>query len=66
MQEHNKTYGRFYSVQTWRGVMNLLILSDALLGFTISLYEFQATVPTLWDTVKSKSICYTLYRGVRA
>lgn len=22
------------------------------LGFTVSLYEYQATIPTLWDTVK--------------
>lgn len=30
-------------------------MSDAFLGFTISMYEYGATIPTLWDTVKGKS-----------
>lgn len=24
-------------------------------GFTVSLYEYEATIPTLWDTVKGSS-----------
>lgn len=27
-------------------------------GFTITMYEFRATIPSLWDTVKSTSITF--------
>lgn len=35
-----------------------LIMQDQnkLYGFTISLYEYEATIPTLWDTVKGLSV----------
>jgi len=29
---------------------------NKLYGFTISLYEFEATIPTLWDAVKGLSV----------
>ena len=29
-------------------------------GFTITMYEFHATIPTLWDTVKSTSCTHAL------
>ena len=27
--------------------------NDKVYGFTITMYEYHATIPTLWDTVKS-------------
>ena len=48
MQENNKIYGT-----------RILSLANAAsyssLGFTISMYEYWATIPTLWDTVKGES-----------
>ena len=37
-------------------IRHCYLVCDSLIphaGFTIALYEFEATIPTLWNTVKS-------------
>ena len=29
---------------------------DKVYGFTITMYEYRATIPTLWETVRSKCL----------
>ena len=48
MEDHNKTYG---ARTASRRDGELLILTFVA-GFTITMYEFGATIPTLWDTTK--------------
>lgn len=59
MQNHNKTYGRPDSTMSFECRAGAQTLVDLILtevsGFTISLYEFQATIPSLWETVKGTS-----------
>ncbi len=47
MQDHGKVYGPYF---------NFICVYDKLriyvLGFTMSLYEYQPTIPTLWHTTK--------------
>jgi hypothetical protein len=45
MQDQQKVYGEFVVLS----ISGVLILPQ---GFTVSLYEYEATIPTLWDTVK--------------
>lgn len=33
--------------------------NNKLYGFTITMYEYHATIPTLWDTTMSTSLQYT-------
>lgn len=47
MQDQNKMYGKYpwlFSICIWNWPKKL--------GFTVSLYEYEATIPTLWKTVK--------------
>lgn len=40
-----------------RQIKRCYFVCDSLIlhaGFTIALYEFEATIPTLWNTVKSR------------
>jgi hypothetical protein len=46
MQENNKIYGAFL-LET-----HLSFLSDPAVGFTITMYEFERTIETLWATVR--------------
>ena len=46
MQDGNKVYGKHKDGST------LYFDTNLLQGFTISLYEYEATIPTLWDAVK--------------
>ena len=48
MQENEKVYGAFWAIVAAGGT------SERFLGFTISLYEWEPTIPTLWDSVKGK------------
>jgi len=50
MQDQNKVYGRSSDI------MSYIRESQPSSGFTISLYEYQATIPTLWGHVKGKRI----------
>ena len=56
----------FFSCRTMGKFMVSLHLSHCYTwiqcysGFTIALYEFQATIPTLWDTVKSSCSIYSV------
>ena len=69
MQNYNKTYGRSGTNSSFHcklgaasRILVALILTDALPGFTISLYEFQATIPSLWETVKGMSALHLRVR----
>lgn len=48
MQDQNKLYGAS-TLEQCPDDVNVDVTFK--LGFTISLYEYQATIPTLWDTV---------------
>lgn len=49
MEEHDKVYGEFSS----RRELGRMISLEQ--GFTISLVEWEPTIPTLWSTVKGLS-----------
>ena len=49
MQDQKKVYGAVEFLVFLRGGGRL---TWRFPGFTISLYEYEATIPTLWDTVK--------------
>ena len=57
MQDQKKVYGKF-CVQT---LLTRTLNDNIFLGFTISLYEYEATIPTLWDTVKGLHPILTIY-----
>ena len=49
MQDQNKVYG--ISLSSWIHCIPYYFLFTQT-GFTVSLYEYEATIPTLWETTK--------------
>ena len=47
MQDQQKVYGRYFVA----AIASVLGLTPSL-GFTVSLYEYEATIPTLWEAVR--------------
>lgn len=47
MQDHGKVYGLYIDSICVYDILRIL-----LLGFTLSLHELEATIPTLWRTTK--------------
>lgn len=54
MQENNKVYSK----SLYGPSMNRLQDVDAITGFTISLVEWEPTIPTLWSTVKGEKVMF--------
>lgn len=48
MEDHNKTYGASTPLRSREKCSS----SSIFAGFTITMYEFGATIPTLWDATK--------------
>lgn len=51
MQDQNKMYGQYNLIQI---ILEVVVLIIIYAGFTISLFEYEATIPTLWKTVKGE------------
>ena len=49
MQDQQKVYGRYFVA----AIASVLGLTPSL-GFTVSLYEYEATIPTLWEAVRGR------------
>jgi hypothetical protein len=48
MQDQNKVYGQPKTSLSTKS------FSERVTGFTVSLYEYEATIPSLWTTVKGR------------
>jgi len=48
MQDQNKVYGQYILLLAVRHLIQPI-------GFTVSLFEYEATIPTLWNAVKGLS-----------
>ena len=55
MQDQKKVYGGSRFIKASDYLLNgcLDALFPSRIGFTISLYEYAATIPTLWDEVRN-------------
>ncbi len=54
MQENDKVYSERRTAMMYRPQH-----TDGFSGFTISLVEWEPTIPTLWSTVKGENVCAT-------
>ena len=56
MEDHNKTY-----CEHPLPPLHLVQLTSPRAAFTITMYEFRATIPTLWDAVKEFTAAHPQY-----